>query len=159
MPSTKPRGPAAPFPPTLLFVIAFGVGLWLHERFPIAIFTGGGRALRIALGVAGMAAGAFLFWWGLTTFLRVRTGIMPFRPARRLVTDGPYQWSRNPQYVAFVLGYAGLAVVVNAFWPLLLLPVLVAVLVVLVIRGEERYMRNVFGHDYDIYCRRVNRWL
>jgi len=158
MPASERTGPAWPFPPTLLFVVAFGVGLWLHDRTPVRVFSGD-RAFRIALGAAGMAGGGLLFWWGLRTFLRVRTGIMPYRPARTLVTFGPYQWSRNPQYLAFVLGYVGLSLVVNAAWPIFLLPMAIVLLVLLVIRSEERYMRAVFGREYDTYCRRVNRWL
>lgn len=158
MPAPGRTGPAWPFPPTLLFVVAFGVGLWLHDRTPIHVFSSG-HTLRLVLGVAGMAGGGLLFWWGLGTFLRVRTGIMPYRPARQLVTSGPYQWSRNPQYLSFVLGYAGLSLVVNAAWPIFLLPLAIALLLLLVIRVEERYMRAIFGHEYEVYCRRVNRWL
>ena len=96
---------------------------------------------------------------GLATIARVRTGILLQQPASRLVHFGPYQWTRNPQYVGFVAVYFGLAVVANTLWPLALLPIVLALLVTVVIAREERYLHGVFGPITSDYCRRVKRWL
>jgi len=114
---------------------------------------------RAAIGVLALAVGAGIFWWGMATLARVRTGILLQQPASRLVTFGPYQWTRNPQYVGYVAAYFGLAVLTNTAWPLLLLPPVIALLVVVVIAREERYLEGVFGAEYVDYCRRVKRWL
>jgi protein-S-isoprenylcysteine O-methyltransferase Ste14 len=98
-------------------------------------------------------------WWGLSTFMRVRTGIMPDRPARQLVTFGPYRFSRNPMFVGFTAIYIGLASLLNLAWPLVLLPLVLGLLTLTVIRHEERYMRNEFGEEFVSYCGRVRRWL
>jgi protein-S-isoprenylcysteine O-methyltransferase Ste14 len=47
--------------------------------------------------------------WGLLVFFRARTAIIPNQPARRLVTSGPYRFSRNPMYVGLSALYVGLA--------------------------------------------------
>lgn len=152
------RGPGTPFPPTLLFVLGFLAALWLNNAVPLGIGGPDLETLRVAAGVAGLAGGAALFWWGMGTFAG-RTGIMLQRPARQLVTFGPYQFSRNPMYVGFVAMYFGLSLLANTVWPLVLLPAVVGLLVWIVISREERYMRATFGAEYDAYCRRVRRWL
>ena len=119
----------------------------------------GDHGLRLVAGTLIVAAGAALFWTGLWTFMRMRTGILLQKPATRIVTTGPYRWSRNPQYVAFVAVYVGGSVLANSIWPLLLLPLVIAVLHWLVIQREEAYMYRTFRDEYRAYCQRVHRWL
>jgi protein-S-isoprenylcysteine O-methyltransferase Ste14 len=154
------RGPGTPFPPTLLFILGLLAAWWLHQAVPFAI--GPAPSLAVWMMVGGaliLAAGTAVFWWGMTTFARARTGIMLQRPASRLVTAGPYRWSRNPMYVGFVAMYLGFALIMNSIWPLALLPAVVLVLEFVVIAREERYLRTVFGSEYEEYCRRVKRWI
>jgi protein-S-isoprenylcysteine O-methyltransferase Ste14 len=85
--------------------------------------------------------------------------IIPNRPASTLVTHGPFRLSRNPMYLGLSLVYLGVTLLVNSVWPLLLLPLVIAILQPTVIRLEERYLGARFGTAYDEYCRRVRRWL
>lgn len=154
------RGPGTPFPPTLLFVLGLLAAWWLHQALPFVI----GPAPPLATWMPGagaviLAAGTAVFWWGMSTFARARTGIMLQSPASRLVTAGPYRWTRNPMYVGFVAMYLGFALIMNSFWPLALLPAVVLALELVVIAREERYLRTVFGSEYEEYCRRVKRWI
>jgi hypothetical protein len=55
--------------------------------------------------------------------------------------------------------YAGVAIWVNAIWPLLFLPLALVVMQVGVISREEAYLERVFGDAYREYRRRVRRWL
>lgn len=115
------------------------------------------RLQLIALGlcVFGIALGG----WGLLTFFRARTAIIPDRPASRLVVTGPYRFSRNPMYVALTVLYIGLSALTDSWWPLVFLPVVLTALWFLVIRREERYLAAAFSEEYAAYCRRVRRWL
>lgn len=153
------RGPGAPIPPTLVYVAGFLAAWWLDgmRRFPVD--GAGASGVQLALGGLMFAAGVWLFAWGLATFARVRTGIMLQQEATLVVEQGPYRFSRNPMYVAFTASYFGLALFVNAAWPIVLLPLVLIVLSVTVISREEQYMRSRFGDAYDAYCRRVPRWL
>src|SRR5688572_13793899 len=150
-------GPGTPFPPTYLFIIGFIVGWWINRFVPLAI--GGPAWFRFIIGGALTAIGLALFWWGMATFYRIRTGIMLQRAATELVNWGPYSWSRNPMYVGFVAGYLGLALLFNTVWPLLFLPFVILTLIVMVISREERYLRRTFGAEYEAYCERVGRWV
>jgi len=84
---------------------------------------------------------------------------MPDRPASRVVSSGPFRFSRNPIYVADTLIYAGVSLVMRMAWPLVILPFVLATLYAFVIRREERYLGEAFGTEYAEYRRRVRRWV
>ena len=154
------QGPGTPFPPTMLFAIGLLFAWWAHQALPFVFGPAPVLGAWLsAIGVVIFAAGAAVFWWGMATFSRAQTGIMLQSPASRLVTAGPYRWSRNPMYVGFVAMYLGLALMMNSVWPLVLLPAVIIALELVVITREERYLRSVFGPAYDEYCRRVKRWI
>jgi protein-S-isoprenylcysteine O-methyltransferase Ste14 len=156
--SQDDKGPGAPLPPTLLFVVGFLLGWWLHRALPFSIDGDGLGPVQALIGMALIVVGAVVFSWGLKTFSG-RTGIMLQRPADTLVTSGPYQWSRNPMYVGYAGIYVGAAIVANTVWPLFVLPLVMITVIVAVIVREEGYLRSKFGDTYEAYCRRVGRWL
>lgn len=75
-----------------------------------------------------------------------------------LVTDGLYRYSRNPQYVASIMGYLGIGVAAGSLivWGLVALAVLVYSLMPL---AEEPWLRKTFGEAYDEYMRTTPRFL
>ena len=70
----------------------------------------------------------------------------------------PYRFTRNPMYLGLVFVTAGLALLANALWPLILLPVVIVILRRAVIDREERYLTAKFGEEYLQYKARVRRW-
>jgi protein-S-isoprenylcysteine O-methyltransferase Ste14 len=75
-----------------------------------------------------------------------------------LYTDGPYAYSRNPQYVGMIVGVSGFALAADSS--------LVAALaaahvgwVLLLPRAEEPHLRAAFGDAYDRYAARVPRFV
>ena len=151
--------PGVYFPPPLIFVTGFllalalerwVVSLRLDERWRPVLTPSGW--LLIGLGVALMA-------WAILTFSRARTTVLPYRPASRVVSGGPFRFSRNPIYVADTLIYAGVSLLTRMAWTLVILPVVLASLYAFVIRREERYLSEAFGTDYAEYRRRVRRWV
>ena len=162
--SEDSRGPAnagVRFPPPLLFVAGLAIGLAL-DRFVVRMRLPGeegARAPFLILGWLGIVSGVAFAAWGIRTFRRARTAIVPNKPARAVVASGPYRWSRNPMYVGLTAVYSGVALLRNAAWPLILLPVVLIALWFLVIRREERYLTHAFGDQYTRYRQRVRRWL
>jgi protein-S-isoprenylcysteine O-methyltransferase Ste14 len=55
--------------------------------------------------------------------------------------------------------YAGIAILRNALWAILLLPLVLYVMQREVIEREERYLERTFGEEYLAYKRRVRRWV
>lgn len=149
--------PGIKFPPPIIFVLGFCAGAALEQR--VVRLMLGPRQPLAAVGWAVMAAALVLGAWAMITFVRARTAIIPHRPASRLVRHGPYRFTRNPMYVAMTTLYVGLSLLFDIAWPLLLLPVVLALLWFTVIRHEERYLRHAFGEEYEGLMRDVRRWL
>jgi protein-S-isoprenylcysteine O-methyltransferase Ste14 len=55
--------------------------------------------------------------------------------------------------------YAGIAILRNALWAILFLPLLLVVTQRELIEREERYLERTFGEEYLAYKRRVRRWV
>lgn len=155
----QPKHPGVKFPPPMLFVAGFAAAWLLDLLVPLRLAPGGARhELRIA-GTFLLVLGLGVVLWGLVTFFRAKTAIIPHYPASRVVSHGPYRFTRNPMYLGMTLAYAGLSLILNHAWPLLLLPLVLWSLLALVIRREERYLGHAFGEEYLAYKRRVRRWI
>jgi protein-S-isoprenylcysteine O-methyltransferase Ste14 len=98
-------------------------------------------------------AGLWLGAWAV----RAAAGVNLERPTQ-LVDSGPYAFSRNPMYLAWTLGYVGVALVAGTAWPLLLLPVVLVVTQVVVLR-EEHSLERRLGDAYRSYKASVRRYL
>lgn len=159
-PMTEPlQNPGVRLPPPFLFVGGFLAGLGLDGLLPLPLVPGGAVALGVFVGWCLVALGLLLLAWAMFTFLGAKTAIIPTQPASGIVEAGPYRFSRNPMYVGLGLLYVGLALWLNRLWPVLLLPVVYALLWSLVVAREERYLKGAFGETYAAYRARVRRWL
>jgi protein-S-isoprenylcysteine O-methyltransferase Ste14 len=151
--------PGVHFPPPLLFILGFTIGILLNRVWPLSLVATERSTIRLIPGWFFVGAGLLLLASAMLTFLRLRTAIYPNQPATTVVTHGPYRFSRNPMYVALTSAYFGFVLLTNALWPLLLLPVVLVVLQMVVIRREEHYLAGAFGAEYEEYCKRVRRWI
>jgi protein-S-isoprenylcysteine O-methyltransferase Ste14 len=147
------------FPPPGIYVIGLLVGFGLEQVWPLRI-----APTRIAIGA--QAAGAFLTAiglalpiWAVLAFRAVGTSPIPTRATTAVASSGPYRFTRNPMYLGLGLVSAGVACMANALWPLLLVPLVLAVVQRLVISREERYLEHKFGESYLAYKAQVRRWL
>ena len=159
-PAQKAHGPGVFIPPPLLFVVGFLLG-WLLDRqvARLRLVPDVDEPVVVAIGLGVVLLGVILAAWGMITFARARTAIVPIRPASQLVQSGPYTFSRNPMYTGLTIAYVGAATVMNTVWPLLVLPFVLVSLYRLVVVREERYLTEVFGEEYRAYTQRVRRWL
>lgn len=146
------------FPPPLLYLLGFGAG-WVAERFRPLPVTIGHSFARTALGVLGIAAWALLAVSALMLFRRAGTSLIPNKPSAAIVTTGPYRFTRNPMYVSLIALYVGLTLLMNSWWPMIFLPIVVLLIDRVVIAREERYLRSAFPTEYGAYTARVRRWL
>jgi protein-S-isoprenylcysteine O-methyltransferase Ste14 len=142
--------------PPVLFGGAFLLGLALHWLVPITRLPG--LPARLA-GVVCLLVGAGLAHSGEKVMHRAGTNVRPDRPTTALVTEGPFRYSRNPLYVGVTLMYTGLALLIPALWPLLLLVPVLLVMRWGVIAREERYLERKFCEPYRAYLARVRRWI
>ena len=141
-------------PPPVWLLVAGGLQHALAgRRRP----TTGSRvaSAAVAVAAAGLAATA------VAACARANTTISPEHPERssRLLTHGPFRWTRNPIYVAMA-GLLAAHAILRRSW-LALAPVagFIAVIDRLQIPTEERALRARFGRSYDRYLRTTPRWL
>lgn len=142
--------------PPYLYLGFLAAGIILHFIVSFEIF--GRFGVGLAIGLPLVLAGVLLIIWAVRT-LRAAHVDPRFKPVETIVSSGPYGYTRNPMYLAFTLIYAGIALAVNTFWPLVLLPFLLVLMHYGVIRREEHYLEERFGEEYRIYRRRVRRWI
>jgi protein-S-isoprenylcysteine O-methyltransferase Ste14 len=142
-------------PPPLIYLGGLAIGFLLEALLPGASLPG---VLRWGVGGLLLAAALGLLGWWRSSFRRADTPLPPYKPTTALVTDGPYRLSRNPGYLAFTLIYGAIALLADAPWALLPLPVVLAVMQRGVIMREERYLDRLFGQDYRDFKSRTRRW-
>jgi protein-S-isoprenylcysteine O-methyltransferase Ste14 len=115
------------------------------------------RPLPLLAGIAGLAAGLWLFArshadlgtnWSIT--LEVREG-------HRLITKGVYRSIRHPMYSALLLYSLGQALAVPNWIAGPSYGVAMLLLVALRLGPEERMMLERFGPDYEAYRSRTRR--
>lgn len=87
------------------------------------------------------------------------TNVNPSLPTIALVSAGPFQFTRNPLYLALLLIFAGLSFVLGTWWGVIVLVPTILVLHYGVILREERYLEQKFGETYLQYKGRVRRYL
>ena len=74
-----------------------------------------------------------------------------------LITNGIYNWSRNPAFVGFDLLYASICLMFFNM-PLLLVSIWAAVMLHLQILQEEEHMLKMFGKEYEQYKKHTLRY-
>ena len=141
-----------------VFVLTYLLGAALESTRSRTIRPGAAVVSTIA-GAVLFAAGAVIAGWALAIFRKARTTTVPGKASVKLVTWGPYRFTRNPMYVGLVLAYIGEAGMLKQIWPVLLLPLTVAYVNWTVIPVEEARLKEVFANEYEPYRARVRRWI
>jgi protein-S-isoprenylcysteine O-methyltransferase Ste14 len=142
--------------PPVVYLISIGLGLlvhlfWLVRWLPVSI--------GVPVGVLLVLAAGALFVSSVRTFRKAGTPIPGNRPTTIIVRTGPYGFSRNPIYLAFTLFQVGLAAWINGLGLLVTLLPALALMVLVVVPREERYLEARFPSEYLPYKREVRRWL
>lgn len=150
------RGANVVIKPPKLFLLSLLIGIILQFSFPLGFQSGVGLFM-VGLGLICGSLG--LMFWADGTFKRFETAVSPQNPTKQIVTDGPYRFSRNPMYLAFVFIQLGVAVLLASWWLILTLVPAVILLRWGVISREESYLVDQFGEVYLDYKTAVRRWL
>jgi protein-S-isoprenylcysteine O-methyltransferase Ste14 len=154
-------GPAITYGLLLPLMGLAGVGLFRIRTILLAADFGTNYFL-VALGLLA-ELGAIWLWVVLRRHLTLSTmlGLPELAPERHpvaLITAGIYAWIRHPRYVQFTLAICGYALIANypaayaaaALW----LPG-----IFIIVRLEEKELRDRYGAAYEDYCRRVPRFV
>jgi len=147
-----------------------GKGSWQNRVFWPLFRTGMG-GLPVAAALLADLSGPL--WWlqlligiplivvgfGITFYAYFDLGIEnTYGADESLVTDGLYRYSRNPQYVASIMGYLGIGVAAGSWFVAVLVGLAVLVYSLMPL-AEEPWLRKSFGKAYDDYMRTTPRFL
>ncbi len=85
----------------------------------------------------------------------------PMAPPQRLVVVGPYRYVRNPMYLGFFAGWAGLWVIFGraSVGAIAWASAVLAAVALFVMLYEQPTLRRKFGEDYEDYCKNVRAWI
>ena len=142
--------------PPVLMLLHLGLALLLGWLIPLPIPVTTGT--RIAGWIIGAAGFAFAFG-ALGELIRAHTSPDPHAPTTRVVTWGPYRFSRNPVYVGFTSLVIGIPLGLGNYWGFLVLPLMIYLFQEWIIYREENYLEGKFAQEYLNYKARVRRWL
>lgn len=141
--------------PPLIYLLFMAAGAWMQNLLPIIVPIPGHKLVGISLATAGCMLSA----WSIVQFSTHRVNPDPFKPTESLITTGPYEFSRNPIYLAFVVLQIGIGIWSEWTWiALMAIPATTVIFFGVIIR-EERYLEAKFSDKYLAYRSRVRRWL
>ena len=140
---------------TLTGIVVLGIAL---DRLLPLPFLGWGLwrlwgVLPLVLGLTLETAGTLAFWkHGHGT-------PNPVAHPERLVTEGPYSWSRHPLYLARHLILLGAAWILASPAILVLTVLLFLIVEFVMIPREEARLAARFAEQYEGYQKRVSKWI
>ena len=155
--SDQPDAPNVVIHPPIALAIALVLAFALNWFWPLPFVPP--AIPHIQLGVLLVIGMLLIIRWAAVTFRKARTNILTSQATTAIVATGPFAYSRNPIYVAALLGMIGAAIAFDSLWFLAALVVIWFVLRYGVIAREETYLERKFGAPYLDYKSKVRRWL
>jgi protein-S-isoprenylcysteine O-methyltransferase Ste14 len=142
--------------PLLVMIVLVGLCWSLSWLFP----------LHHGLGLVGEATGFFIVSVGIvliviaTGLFRARgTTVMPTKAPVKLVTEGIYNWTRNPMYLGMLLILSGLPLIIDTITGFICPVIFFFLMNRIVIPREEKIVEGVFGEAYLAYKSNTRRWI
>jgi protein-S-isoprenylcysteine O-methyltransferase Ste14 len=145
-----------PFRPPVILFCSVLLGVALRLAMPRSFVP---ASLAVPVGVVLVLASITLFIAAVRSFRAAGTPIPGDQPTTTIVHRGPYRFSRNPIYLSFYGLQLGLAFWTNNLWQLVMLVGTIALIALVVVPREERYLEARFPETYLPYKAAVRRWL
>lgn len=132
-------------------VIAIGIG-WACGDWGRFHFGGLNQVLGPALTVSGLA----LVGWSVCVQVVLGQGTpAPKVATQRLVTQGPYAYTRNPMTLGALLMYLGIGIWMSSGVVVLLTAIVFSALLTFIYFHETRELTERFGEEYLAYKKRM----
>ena len=110
------------------------------------------ETLNLVLSLPILSLALFMMGWSVFNFLKVKGTPVPFNPPPKLVTTGPYAYTRNPMLTGIFLLLFGLGVFFRSISLVLLFtPLFIFINAWEVKTIEEPELEKRFGEEYVEY--------
>ncbi len=148
--------PGVKLAPPIVFIGLGLIGVGMEYVIPLSIgIDSPASYLGIGVVIVSITSIGFLF----KLFKRYETEIEPWKTTSKIITTGPYKYSRNPVYIFGCGVPIGLDIAFNTYWALFaFIPALIIVYYTAV-KKEEKYLGTKFVQEYLDYKAKVRRWL
>ncbi|MEX2181415.1 MAG: isoprenylcysteine carboxylmethyltransferase family protein [Gemmatimonadaceae bacterium] len=132
---------------------------WLPVPFLLVplLSSGGMTPCTTWIAAALMVLGEAWRLWGVATAGTVTR--RRSRDVQKLVTHGPFAWSRNPLYNGNFLIWMGIITLSGVLWFLPVAAVIFALEYYYIVRYEEGVLESIFAGEYLAYKARTPRWM
>ncbi len=135
----------------LMIVIEVGIG-WFFGDWGRIHHSWLNQALGPGLTIGGFA----LVIWSVLTQYKVGNGTpVPMVATQKLVTQGPYSYTRNPMTLGALFLYSGIGVWMGSGVLIVLIAIVFSVLLMFIYIHETRELAIRFGEEYQDYRKRT----
>ncbi|HUN53627.1 MAG TPA: isoprenylcysteine carboxylmethyltransferase family protein [Smithella sp.] len=141
----------------LLGFIFFGIvfllicaSFFLDRFFGFSKFIA--KPLEMAISMPFLIIGSFLWLWCAGKFFKTKGTPVPINPPPKLVTDGPYAYSRNPMMTGLFMVMAGIGIFFGSVTLTFFMTPLFVFMSILEFKYiEEPELMKRFGKNYTDY--------
>lgn len=138
--------------------------VWLFACLAVALveaqfWPGPAMGLPHAVGTGFLVTGLLIMLLAVVQMMAAKTTPIPHQMPQRLVDGGVFAVSRNPIYLGDLMVLAGCCLRWEAWFSLVLVPVLFVILERRFIEAEEARLLEAFPEDAPEYLARVRRWI
>jgi protein-S-isoprenylcysteine O-methyltransferase Ste14 len=142
--------------PVFGFVFSFIVLLLIFVSFYLDSFLGlpkfAPKPFRVMLSLPMLIGGSALWLWCVLKFLKTEGTPVPVNPPPKLITDGPYLYSRNPMMTGLFMVMAGIGIFAGSVaLTFLMTPLFVLISIIEFKYIEEPELEKRFGKIYSEY--------
>lgn len=148
--------PGLVVPPPIIYFGAVAMGFLTDWLWPLTLLP---NAVQYVLGGLVIVVSGAIMPFVMREFSRAQTHFDARKPVTNLIVTGPFQFSRNPSYLALALLCVGIAIISDTVWIIVWLIPATLVADYGIIRREESFLEDKFGDAYRIYKAKVRRWL
>lgn len=113
----------------------------------------------LAVGIILVLLGLVLICSALVYFKKHRTPPQPHKPTRKIVSVGPYRFTRNPMYLGGNLVLLGLSFLFYLPWVWGVFLIGLPINHWGIVLAEEEYLEKKFVKQYRDYKKSVRRWI
>ncbi len=137
------------------FIVAF-VGLFIDSILRATNFL---NPTIFTIGFILLFSGFMIRVWATYYFYKSQMKVISLKPQKKLLTEGPYKFSRNPLYLGGnIFIFYGASLVLGSPFALVI-TTLGIYLTDQMIKREEIQLEKKFGKEWTRYTKKVRRWI
>lgn len=145
--------------PPAVQTLIFAYMMWLIDQYSsMGSFS---FIFKKTMAIVLFVIGVFIAVIAVVQFISAKTTSDPMHPSKaaQLVTNGIYNYSRNPMYLAILVVLIAWMLALGNFFNIIIVGGFIWYITEFQIKPEENALSKLFGNTYVDYCKNVRRWI